>query len=196
MGNSITDQVVTTLFSALLGITLGALYDVIRISRAIFGIVYKNRFTEKLKLLKLPLIENPINYAKKSGKIKESVVLFLTDVIYFLIVTFVMIIFVYHVGDGVVRWYIFAGVMSGIMLYYFTLGKIVISISEYITFFIRVFLKYVIFFMTRPIAFLFKYLKIFKFKIKKSIKNKINKKNNCHQSPESKRFEIMRIGKI
>ena len=75
----LADQLRVTLLSILLGLGLGALYDIVRIFRTLLGVVYVNRFTDKLKKIKLPLIINPLLRQGKQRRIAENIIKALKD---------------------------------------------------------------------------------------------------------------------
>ena len=191
---SIASQIVNLLMSLLVGVCLGGIYDLIRIWRSLLGIEYINKFTLRLKEINLPLIKNPLLKAKKGNRIGENLILFLTDILYFLIVTFVLIIFIYYTNYGIVRWYILTGVIAGFFAYYFTLGKIIISFSEYVVFGIKVARSYTLFLVSRPFVPIIRKIrtKINDYKTKARIKSK-NKK--VEKPANNKRKEIFKVGK-
>lgn len=187
---SLIQQLTVTLYSVLAGVVFGLLYDVLRISRIFLGINYVNKFTEKIKDIKLPLIDNPMRRTTKKREEKfKAVAVGIGDILYFLIITPIAVVFTYHVNNGSIRWYLVFGMAAGFALYYFTLGKIIISVSEYIVFFIKTVFSYLSYLILRPIKrgalFLFgKIKKLFvfikskipkiQFKIKKRAKEKKN----------------------
>ena len=187
----LADQLRVTLLSILLGLGLGALYDIVRIFRTLLGVVYVNRFTDKLKSIKLPLIKNPLLRERKKRRIAENIMIFITDILYFLTVTFVMIIYVYYVNSGIVRWYIFAGAIFGMLTYYVFVGKLVISVSECIAFFLKVVFLYLAFFISRPFLLLYRKIKPYFQKIKSIKKN--NKKSV--EKIEKHRCQLYKMGK-
>lgn len=149
---SLTQQLAVTLYSVLAGAVFGLLYDVLRISRIFLGINYVNKFTEKIKDIKLPLIENPMMRTTKKRKEKfKKIAVGIGDILYFIIITPIAVVFTYHVNNGSIRWYLVFGMAAGFTLYYFTLGKIIISVSEYIVFFIKTVFSYLSYFILRPI---------------------------------------------
>ena len=187
---SLIQQLTVTLYSVLAGGVFGLLYDVLRISRIFLGINYVNKFTEKIKDIKLPLIENPMIRTTKKRKEKfKKIAVGIGDILYFLIITPIAVVFTYHVNNGSIRWYLVFGMAAGFALYYFTLGKIIISVSEYIVFFIKTVFSYLSYLILRPIKrgalfLLGKIKKLFvfikskipkiQFKIKKRAKEKKN----------------------
>ena len=149
---SLIQQLTVTLYSVLAGVVFGLLYDVLRISRIFLGINYVNKFTEKIKDIKLPLIDNPMRRTTKKREEKfKAVAVGIGDILYFLIITPIAVVFTYHVNNGSIRWYLVFGMAAGFALYYFTLGKIIISVSEYIVFFIKTVFSYLSYLILRPI---------------------------------------------
>ena len=179
--------------SLVLGIVFGAIYDIVRIWRTFLGIDYESKGVERLRRLKFPLIKNPLTKKEKQGKLAQGIVLFITDIIYFLAITIIMIIFVYYVNSGVVRWYIFIGAMLGLLIYYFTVGKIVISVSEYIKFGIKVVMSYLVYFILRPFAPIVNFLKTKIIKIREKIS--IRKETKKPKIELKNRKNVYKIGK-
>ncbi len=188
---SFASQLFVFLASLILGLVLGVLYDVIRIIRALLGISYINRFTQRLKVLRLPLIKNPLCKAGVHSRTFDSIIIFITDVVYFLIVTLALMIYIYHMNSGIVRWYIFAGAMIGMLMYYITIGRLVISVSEYIVFFLKVIFSYLSFFISKPFILLYSKIKPCFSRIRLPKK----RKNKSKQSNGKERVELVKIGK-
>lgn len=191
---SIAYQLFVSGASALMGLFLGAIYDIVRISRAIFGIRYVNKFTYHLKEIKLPLIKNPLLIERKRNKVLSNIFIFVTDIIYFLVITLIMMVFVYYINDGIVRWYIFAGAFLGMLLYYFTVGKLVISVSEYIVFFIKTTLSYLTWIFLWIISPALRFLKGIFSKIKQKLSTVKSKTNKTKKGLKIKE-NIYKIGK-
>lgn len=191
---SILKQIYIILLSIPFGMVFGAFYDIIRVLRSLLGINYINKFTENLKKIRLKLIDNPLLKEKQRTKLREGVILLITDFAYFLILTIALIIFIYYLNDGIVRWYIFAGTMAGLLIYYFTIGKLVISISEYITFFIKILFEYLFFFLKYPFCRAIRYLKPVFRRLKSGITHLISKKEKVKKKA-TKRVEIIHAGK-
>lgn len=190
---SIVDQLIVSAMSLVLGIVFGAIYDIVRIWRTFLGIDYESKGVERLRRLKFPLIKNPLTKKEKQGKLAQGIVLFITDIIYFLAITIIMIIFVYYVNSGVVRWYIFIGAMLGLLIYYFTVGKIVISVSEYIKFGIKVVMSYLVYFILRPFAPIVNFFKTKIIKIREKIS--IRKETKKPKIELKNRKNVYKIGK-
>ena len=186
---SMVSQLMVAVLSSLVGIFLGALYDIIRIWRAFLGIVYVNKVTGRLQNIKLPFIRNPI--ANKKHMVAENVVMFFTDIVYFLVATLVLVLFVYRVNQGIIRWYIFVGALLGLLIYYVTLGKLVISVSEYIVFFIKVAFSYVTFLISSPFRIAFRRFKCLFIRWKSNLRKSVEEKKKDSKN----RQECIKIGK-
>ena len=137
------------LASFLLGVGMGVLYDCIRIQRVLFGIC---RYTKAanapafcptfLKVQK-----------KRAGKGKEIIkasFLVLQDVVFCLAAGILVSILLFYRNDGVFRGFVLIGAALGFVAYYFTVGRLVISASEYIVFAIRTAFLYVVYYVSLP----------------------------------------------
>lgn len=106
------------LYSATVGVALGVVYDVFRIFRVAFA----------------PQSQDGVNSARKR-KSKYSLVfhdaiIFLQDIIFWIIVAVVTILFTFMANRGQVRLFALAGQLAGFTIYYLTLGRLVYSIAE------------------------------------------------------------------
>lgn len=137
------------LASFLLGVGMGTLYDCIRIQRVLFGIC---RYTKAanapafcptfLKVRK-----------KRAGKGKEIIkasFLVLQDIVFCLAAGILVSILLFYRNDGVFRGFVLIGAALGFVTYYFTVGRLVISASEYIVFAIRTAFLYAVYYVSLP----------------------------------------------
>ena len=99
---------------------------------------------------------------------------------YFISITPLFAIFTYAFSNGIVRWYIILFAFIGFILYYFTVGKLLNPVYEYILFLIKIFFEYVKF----GIMFPFK-------KLKKYVKTKVNKPKKSQKSSTN----VLKYGK-
>ncbi|NCA93116.1 hypothetical protein EOM82_07770 [bacterium] len=67
---------------------------------------------------------------------KNRVIVFIEDVVYCLFVAAVFMILFYNYSEGRIRFFAFAGVITGFSIYYFTVGKLTQKIFEVIRNFI------------------------------------------------------------
>lgn len=146
------------IWSILVGVCLGAAYDVVRIQRIFFGVSYGRTSAASLSEIKLPLIskykkESP-QKEKKFSKIATGALIFAGDILFCVFAALVLIVFIYHSNDGKARWMIFFGAAAGFAAYYFSIGNVVMFFSQYIVFAIKCVTSYVLFFITFPIRLL------------------------------------------
>ena len=129
------------LYSLAFGMILGAFYDVNRIIRVFFGVRYTSVDLGKLSDLKLPFIKRPVSLSKKKRKsdIFLWTVISLGDILCFLCAAVGIAVLNYSYNSGSFRAFTVIGVVAGFIFYYFTVGKLVMLISE-------------------PLAMLFKYV--------------------------------------
>lgn len=137
------------LASFLLGVGMGALYDCIRIQRVLFGIC---RYTKAANAPAFcPTFLKVRN--KRAGKGKEIIKAFflvLQDVVFCLAAGILVSILLFYRNDGVFRGFVLIGAALGFVAYYFTVGRLVISASEYIVFAIRTAFLYVVYYVSLP----------------------------------------------
>lgn len=119
MGIHLADQTIVFLLSCAIGMLLGLLYDVFRISRV------------------------AVNTA--------AGVVLVEDVVYFLICAVVTFLFLLSANDGSVRFFLFLGEALGWILYYFTIGSLVMNVSRTIIAAVKAILRFVLRYILYPI---------------------------------------------
>lgn len=159
---SIKYQLLSTIYSIILGFFAGLIYDFTKILRkALIGDI-SLKVQHKFLKIKLPLIN--LRFNNFSLNFRKKLVYFIFDILFFLILTPIMLIFTFAVSSGVLRWYIIIGALLGFICYYFTVSKIVIIIYEYIAVTIKIILLYFLHFFKIP---LFKLKHEFEYTMKK-----------------------------
>ena len=182
--------------SFFLGIGAGALYDLHRIVRVLFGVRYTKNRPTKLFLQPLPIIKRPLGEIH-CGKVKNtllSILIFVQDLFLCCVSALGIVILNYTFNDGRFRFYTVIALLLGFLVYYFTLGKVVIFLSEWIVFVFRSFFLIFFFLLSRPfvifLRFLGKNLKKLRLNLQKSIANQrkkvynINKVKSCLNAAE------------
>lgn len=129
-------QLINIAYSFILGLIFGGIYDIIRIVHILCGIA---------------------SYTGESRGMKRGIVpfllFFLLDAAYMLITTCVFSVFLYAVNNGGFRLYLLAAVICGMVLYFITVGRIVMLLSETIVRFLR---KVFTLFVLKPFGFILK----------------------------------------
>ena len=142
------------LYSAAAGGVLGAVYDAIRILRAL---VLPNAPSGKINYseIELPLIRKKVYKPpkKKLSRAAVGALVAIGDFIFMIVCAVTLILVAYTENMGRMRWLIPFGAAVGFAAYYFTVGKLVMKISGAVVFLIRAALVYVYTFAEIPVRF-------------------------------------------
>ena len=107
--------IITLILRALLcGAVLGVFYDVIRALKMLFGVGYFLNSTIPSRLAK---------------GILAHAITFVTDLVFWLTAGLLSIALIYEIGGGVFRGITYIGLTAGFLIYYFTLGRLVLKLS-------------------------------------------------------------------
>lgn len=115
------------LYSAVVGAALGMLYDVFRIIRVAMK----------------PSPGMPATLRAVYDAIGDTVI-FTEDILFSFAAALVVIVFLFHINDGQLRWFVLAGAGIGFMLYYITVGRLLLLCAEAIISFIRMIIRFVL----------------------------------------------------
>ncbi len=180
------------IYSFLFGMSAGVFNDVNRIVRAFFGVRYSGRSFERLYEMKLPFVGSlgVKSEAKKIRKGLLSVLIFFQDILLFAFLGCGTVILNYYLNRGQFRLYTIAAVAAGFALYYFTLGKLVIFLSEGIIFFVKASIRIIFYVISRPFALAARlFVRIFE-AIRKKIASALAKKQMIRYN-KRKQAEIL-----
>jgi len=100
--------------SFLAGVALGIFYDFIRAFKMVFGVRYVR-----------PIVKRSV-----AVDVLAYIVTFLTDILFWIVVGVTSILLMYGVGGGVFRGLTYLGLAVGALLYYFSIGRLVLKVSE------------------------------------------------------------------
>jgi hypothetical protein len=106
------------LHSLIAGVIMGVIYDVIRLGKMLLGVeygVYRER----------------VGFTFKNAV--TSAVTICSDVIFWLLFALCAVSLTYTLSGGVFRGLVYIGMLSGLCVYYFTLGKLTLKISSKIS---------------------------------------------------------------
>ncbi|MCI8611727.1 MAG: hypothetical protein HFE66_07405 [Clostridiales bacterium] len=147
-------QLQITLYALLLGLFLGVLYDVLRITRMLAGItpVHTAHISWIGRL--------PVRRIGKIGKGPVSELLFvhLLDIVYGLSAGVCFCIFLYALNNGRFRWYLLLGCVLGFFAYYYSVGKLVLYLSGYIVAFLRGIMGCILYILTQPLIWVWRWV--------------------------------------
>lgn len=102
---SLSDECLIFLYSVILGVALGVIFDIFRAIRAI---ILHNSFFVAFE-----------------------------DILFMLVWTFSLVIFSVELSGGIIRFFCFIGTFLGFIIYFFSIGKIVITFIRSISSFVR-----------------------------------------------------------
>ena len=136
------------------GVLLGALYDTLRLSRVLLGVCHYVDISPKMRVPS-PFRERARSPRKRSAVFRE-VLLALEDLGFCLAAGAVMMLLLFYGNDGGFRGFVLLGLLAGFLLYYATLGALVVRVSEHLVFWLKTAILYAVFYITRPFLFLFR----------------------------------------
>ncbi len=116
-------------YSFVFGMGVGAFYDANRIIRVFLGERYSRLGIGGLADWRLPICHKPI-YLDGKKKTVRTAVIFLGDFLCVLVAALGIIILNYSYNSGEFRIFTFFGAFAGFLIYYHTLGRLVMLVSE------------------------------------------------------------------
>ncbi|MBO5415807.1 MAG: spore cortex biosynthesis protein YabQ [Clostridia bacterium] len=184
------------IYSFLFGMSAGALNDINRIIRALMGIRYSAKSFERLYSIKLPFV-GVLERGSEKKRVKrwiEAVLIFLQDILLFAYLGCGTVILNYYLNRGQFRLYTIAAVAAGFAIYYFTLGKLVIFLSEGIIFFVRAAVRIILYLVSRPFVYLGRVVVKILRTLRKKIASGIAKKRIMRYN-KTKRRELLELSR-
>lgn len=133
------------LYSAAIGALLGVIYDIFRIIRIAVQISERDN----------------ANGNAKSAKMRETfsfIIIFIEDILFFIIAAIITILFIFMVNNGQVRLFAITGEILGFTVYYFTVGRVVKALAERIIALIRLFIRLIYKYIVLPPIRLVRYI--------------------------------------
>ncbi|MBQ4510579.1 MAG: spore cortex biosynthesis protein YabQ [Clostridia bacterium] len=185
---SIKYQLLTSLFSIIIGMYICSIYDCFKIIRNFINGEISHKLKNNVLKLKLPLIN--LKFKEKSLNRFQKAIYIVFDLLFFICITPIMLIFVHDFSNGIVRWYIIIGATFGFVLHYFTISRFIVVIYECIAIFIKILISYLFFFIKLPIS---KLIIISKNKI---IAYKMKKKAKVKGIKEKKQVDNNQVSKV
>lgn len=182
-------------YSFVWGIMIGVLNDINRILRTL---IYNENISPRMQKyydIKLPLVNFTLRdrlSSKKKIKPTYTLLLFVQDLGIVLVYVIGLLFLNYSLNKGNFRFFTVITSVIGILLYYFTAGKLIFSLSEFICFAIKVTVTFILFVIFSPFVYILtKIQKIFE-KIyiffQKSIAKYIKKSYNNYKEKELLRW--------
>ena len=134
----VSEQLLYMLYSVIFGLFEGLLYTLIKVLRIAVGVSRgRSNSLDILKINnKLPKIKIKIPIG-----ILKAVFIHILDILYFIISASAFSVFVLYFNHGRIRWYLLLSVCLGFIIWYHSLGRLIMFISEYLVSIIKTFTK-------------------------------------------------------
>lgn len=87
----------------------------------------------------------------------NSIIIFFEDLLFFISASIFTFLFIFSVNSGQLRWFIFLGLILGFVVYYFTLGKLVLKISQVIIKAVKTIFKFLFSLFIKPFVIIFRW---------------------------------------
>ena len=173
--------VLLIIYSLLFGVLLGIVYDVIRIQRVFLGVEYKTkRQRTNYRDINLPIINRKAYFNhRKSSKGLLNIYIAIGDIFFVTLCGIITVLVAYAYNGGRIRAVIWIGLLVGAVLYYFTVGKMVMRLAEFVAFVLRCAVLYTWELVSFPIRVSIKYIRKKKQNKKKGAKNDEFEQPNC-----------------
>lgn len=136
------------LYAFLLGVCLGGLYDVLRITRIFLGEHYSRHTVARLRAVHLPLIGG---YREHRARRALGAVILIEDFLFCIVAGVAFILLHYEAFNGKFRISVLLLSALGFWIYRATLGKPVMLFSETVAFCLEIGFRYAVFFVLFPI---------------------------------------------
>ena len=166
------------LCSGFFGMAVGVLMDFHRLIRVFFGVRYSKKTFDRLYAKPLPFLHRPLRVGR-SNKIKQvflNVLIFIQDILLLVFSAIGVVLLNYYFNQGRFRIYTVLAVLLGFLLYYFTIGKLVMLCSEGVVFIFRAVVTVIFVIISRPIVFFVDFFRKIAKKMSKNIQNALAKK--------------------
>jgi len=158
MEESILHQLTVTGYAAIFGVFAGVFFDLIRMFRSALCFSFlRIGTTERLFCREWPLIGRIPQ--KQGDEKKETAVCFITDLLFWFILSITSVLFLFFFNDGIFRWFFAMGAIFGFSVYYLSVSRLVLLFFHYILFFLKLFFRYVLHFLSIPFIMLLRVLK-------------------------------------
>ncbi len=141
----IENQLLNIVYSVILGLIFGGIYDIIRVAQILCGITSYRDGRVEMRLGR-----------NVRGSRTAFVIFILMDFAFMLTVTVMYSFFIYWADNGRVRFYLMLAAAVGFYIYYNTLGRLVMLCSDFI---VRLIRRAFTILVVKPIGFILRLLR-------------------------------------
>lgn len=159
MGILLTRQLYAMLYAILCGVLFGGIYDLFRLTRVFFGINKYSKLGQKLYAFRFPLIG--VIRRPDTGsivRIAQFWIVFAGDILYSVLLGCIFSIFLYVAASGCFRWFYLFFTCAGFFVYYFTIGRLVMAVSDILICLLQIGFRYALYFLMVPFRIVSKIL--------------------------------------
>ncbi len=142
----VSEQLTYMLYSAVFGVVMSLIYTLIKILRITVGVTKG----KKIKL-KLHGPWRSVHLPKCKGLL-SVIFVHIIDILYLIFAAVAFCIFVFAFNHGRIRWYLLLSALAGFVAWYYSLGKVIMYVSEYIVYVVKSFTKLLIYVIMLPIG--------------------------------------------
>lgn len=143
MSVTLVNELVSGLYAALFGFGAGLAAHGLFVLRVLLGVSAGSAIPARLAAFRFPCIRPPAETgtANLSHRMR-GLLLFLCDFLFALCVGLGFLFFLYAYHDGVFRLFLLLAAALGAVLYFFTLGRLVVRVLGTVSYLLRVLLSY------------------------------------------------------
>lgn len=160
MGIPLIRQLYAMLYAILCGIACGGIYDLFRLTRVFFGINKYSTTGRRVYGFQFPLI-GTIRRPNTGNVVRAAQfwIVFAGDVLYAILLGCIFSIFLYVAASGCFRWFYIFFACAGFSVYYFTIGKLVMAVSDIIICLLQISFRYTLYFLMVPLRIVSKVMR-------------------------------------
>lgn len=146
----------------LLGVFLGAVYDVFRVLRIGRSerIAVTGRFYELIRPKKRLFGRGILTLGEKAREKAGNVLLFFEDILFFLIASVAMILCFFHTNDGEIRIICLLSAVLGFFVYHISVGRLVVFFARQIVYILKCAVYWMLYGLIVPMRLLFGVMKL------------------------------------
>lgn len=146
------------LYALCIGVLLGLLYEVFRISHIMLTGVGINHSETSFKVIDeicVKIAGNKVQRESPARKTKNrmtGIIIFFEDILFFIIASVVFTVFLYQINYGQPRVFLYVGTILGFIIYYNTIGRVFEKLFGVILSLIRLISAFVLYKVVIPVA--------------------------------------------
>lgn len=126
----------------------------------LYSVIYGLFVSLIYTLIKIVRIATLTDKSKVNSVISEILFIHILDIIYFTFIGVTFSIFVYTFNHGRIRWYLVLGAVFGFWIWYNSIGRLIMFISEYVVRALKSFTSLLIYVIMMPVRLMIRPLRM------------------------------------